>query len=238
MHFEDQAIILSQQKFQESSYIISILTENHGLIKGLFRPNKKNKADMLSGNMVNISWNARLSDHLGTLTIETNRNIFTIVGQDQAKTTILNAALAMCQTFLQEREPQLSIYEQLLNLMQTLESGVGQVKEYLLLELELLNKSGYGMDLTKCIATNGTDNLIYISPKSGGAVSQKAGEPYKDKMFKLPGFFRDKNLEPDNDEVRESVKILGYFMDKFYFYPYNKKIPQARLKLVDLLMAV
>jgi DNA repair protein RecO (recombination protein O) len=234
MKFEDQAIILNQHKFQESSYIITLLTENHGLVKGLFRPTKKNKADMLSGNVVKINWNARLADHLGTITIESIQNIFTIVGQDQIKTTILNSALAMCQLFMQEREPQLTTYEQLKKLLKSLEHGVGQVKEYLLLELELLTKSGYGMDLSRCIATNEIDNLIYISPKSGGAVSEKAGEPYKDKMFKLPKFFLRSELEPSNDDIKESMKILGYFMDKFYFYPYNKKMPQARVKMLEL----
>ena len=112
---------------------------------------------------------------------------------------------------------------------------MGQVKEYLLLELELLTKSGYGMDLSKCIATNEVDNLIYISPKSGSAVSEKAGEPYKDKMFKLPKFFLDTELDPSNDDIQESMKILGYFMDKFYFYPYNKKMPQARVKLLEII---
>lgn len=236
MQLEDQAIILDQQRFQESKYILSLLTKEHGLMKGLFASTKKNKADMLSGNISNMFWNARLSDHLGIIRLETITNVFTIVSNDQSKMIILNSALAMCKSFLHEKEPQTEIYNKLAELMIAIRDDIEPYKQYVLFELLLLSKSGYGLDLSKCIATGETEKLNYISPKSGAAVSKIAGEPYKDKMFKLPLFFLDNSSKPVVSEIQEAIKILSHFMEKFYFFPYGKKIPSARNLLIESIL--
>ncbi len=228
MNLQDQAILLTQQKFQESSYIVTFFTQSHGIIKGFIRANKKNKSDLLSGNIVNISWNARLGEHLGRVSIEPIRNVFTIIGQDKSKLSLLNSALAMCLLFLHENDPQVSVYNAFISLIDSLDDESKRVKNYLLLELELLKKSGYGMDLSRCIATNSSENLKYISPKSGAAVSADAGEPYKDKMFKLPRFFLDCTEDSSNEDLEEAYKILTYFIEKFFLIPNNKNLPQAR----------
>jgi DNA repair protein RecO (recombination protein O) len=238
MQFEDHGVILSSQKFQESSVIITILTENHGLVKGLFRASRKNKADIVTGNVIEVTWKARLTEHLGKLTIENAKSILSIVAASSKKIAVVNSALAMCQCILQELEPQKKVYDQLMKLFSALDKEQDVDKEYLILELELLKKSGYGLDLTKCVVTHGRDNLIYISPKSGCAVCSSAGEQYKDKLFKLPTFLKDYNLTPDNDDIVEAGKILSHFFNKFYFLPFNKKVPAARNKLISTLTAI
>ena len=62
------------------------------------------------------------------------------------------------------------------------------IYSYIKLEADLLEELGYGLDLSCCAASGVTDNLVYVSPKSGRAVSSLAGEPYKSKLLPLPSF--------------------------------------------------
>ncbi len=236
MQIENQAVIIDQQKFQESKYIVTLLTKDYGLCKGLFAANKKNKADMLCGNVVNMHWNARLTEHLGFLKLETTQNIFTIISNDQSKLAVVNSALAMCKVFLQEKEPQIDVFEKLVELLTVVKNNSNPYKYYVLFELLLLQKSGYGLDLSKCIATNETENLAYISPRSGCAVSKEAGEPYKDKMFILPQFFLDSSVTPVVDDIKNGIKVLNHFLEKLYFDPYGKKIPLSRVQLANAIL--
>src|SRR5208282_2033846 len=50
-----------------------------------------------------------------------------------------------------------------------------------------LAELGFGLDLASCAATGATADLIYVSPRTGRAVSREAGEAYREKLMRLPG---------------------------------------------------
>ena len=103
-------------------------------------------------------------------------------------------------------------------------------------ELELLTDLGFGLDLNECAGTGSRDNLIYVSPKSGRAVSQGAGEPYKDKLLKLPLFLRaDGSASVSKDDLLSGMDLTGYFLEKYVYSPRGLKLPESRYRLQEYL---
>src|SRR4030095_5087992 len=58
-------------------------------------------------------------------------------------------------------------------------------------ELAMLAELGFGLDLENCAPTGESAARTSVSPKSGGAVSRRAGEPYRDRLLRLPAFLRE-----------------------------------------------
>ena len=106
------------------------------------------------------------------------------------------------------------------------------LNKYILWELFLLSEMGYGLDLKKCAVSGKKENLIYVSPKSGKAVSKKEGEKYKNKLLNLPKFLVNKNVKPSNDSLKQAISLTGFFIDKF-LRKNNKKLPFYRKKILN-----
>ena len=106
---------------------------------------------------------------------------------------------------------------------------------YVRLEIELLNLNGFGLDLSCCAATNANDNLAYVSPKTGRAVSEAAGAPYADKLLPLPSFLLAAEQQVKNDEIMAGLNLSGYFLQKYCFSPKNLALPTSRNILCKIL---
>jgi DNA repair protein RecO (recombination protein O) len=102
-------------------------------------------------------------------------------------------------------------------------------------ELEFLADMGFGLDLSECAATGATEGLIYVSPKSGRAVSEEAGEPYADKLFRLPAFLIDDQATASRDDIADGFRLSGYFLDRDIFSPQGEPLPAARERLLQRL---
>jgi DNA repair protein RecO (recombination protein O) len=102
-------------------------------------------------------------------------------------------------------------------------------------EAGLLADLGFGLDLSKCAATGSTDDLIYVSPKTGRAVSREAGEPYKDRLLALPPFLLAAQSRLAPGDVGAGLTLTAYFLEAFIFNPMNRPLPPARLWLLDRL---
>ena len=92
----------------------------------------------------------------------------------------LNALLSICTLVdlcLPQQLPQLNLYTKTIQLIEDLKLN-DWINKYILWELFLLSEIGFGLDLKKCIVSGSTENLIYISPKSGKAVSSSVGNKY------------------------------------------------------------
>jgi DNA repair protein RecO (recombination protein O) len=102
--------------------------------------------------------------------------------------------------------------------------------------LALLDELGFGMDLTQCAATGVNDDLIYVSPNTGRAVSASAGEPYRDRLLALPPFLlpgRKAPLAPG--DIENAFALTGHFLETRVFNPREEKIPEGRARLLTLL---
>ena len=232
MQITDEGIIIKKKKYRESSLLISFFSLNHGINSGLVKGVlKKDFGTYEIGNKVYIKSSFRLDEQLWNCRFELIKNNSVNYFDNQNK---LNALLAVCSIIdlsLPKNNPQINIYKKTINLIENLLFKDWAVK-YIFWELFLLSELGYGLDLEKCVVSGKKENLIYVSPKSGKAVSKKEGEKYKNKLLNLPKFLIDKNVKPSNDSLKQAISLTGFFIDKF-LKKNNKKLPFYRKKILS-----
>lgn len=217
MKWQGDGLILSVRRHAESSAVVSLLTRDHGRHAGIVRLTQKNRSIVQPGNHVQANWSARLPEHLGSFQLELISAPVARVMSDSLKLTALLAMFSTLDKLLAERHIYEEIYDLTYELLEAITSGDGVwLKLYASFELKLLDQLGYGLDLSRCAATGVTDNLAYVSPKSGCAVSQVAGSPYADRLFILPNFFLTEEV-PSLEDVAQALKLTGYFIAKNFF---------------------
>ena len=239
MQWTDTAIILSSRRFGETSAVAHVLTYNHGvhggIIKGAFA--KSNRGIVQPGNVVNATWNARLSEQLGTLKCELQTANAALLMQNPSRLAALTSACALIEQALPERHPYPHLHRILLEFLSLLHTSDHWQEAYVHLEIEILAEAGFGLDTTECAATGRTDDLIYVSPKSGRAVCREAGEPYHNKMLPLPAFllphYKKNRVQPA--EILAGLQLTGYFLENWLLTPHNRKLPAARARLAQWL---
>jgi DNA repair protein RecO (recombination protein O) len=232
MQWSDEGIVLSSRTHGETSAIVELLTQAHGRHLGLVRGgrSKRLRPVLQPGNLVNVEWRARLSEHLGSYTIELLEANAARVLDDRAALSGLNTLTALAR-LLPEREPHGPLYEATNMVLMALREGEHWPALLVRWELGLLNELGFGLDLESCASTGETTELIYVSPKSGRAVCRDAGEPYKDKLLVLPGFLLPGNgnaSDPELSDISNGFILTGYFFHKHVWGPRGIKPPPAR----------
>ena len=196
MQWTDEAIVLSARKHGENSIVVRVLSHHHGVYAGVVKGahSKTNRGLYQSGNILTVTWNARLAEHIGMLKGEMVEPTAALVMQDAMKLAALTSACALIEIAMPERHPYPALYKHLRIFLHHLLHAEDWQENYVKLELALLAESGFGLDLSECAATGQKDDLLYVSPKSGRSVSREAGEPYKDKLLPLPTFLTTKAL--------------------------------------------
>ena len=182
MKLETDGLIVSMRPFGERDAVAHIFTESHGVLSGMLRgagTNSKNKP--MVGQVGAVVWNARLDSQLGVFHFEAQKNLALAAMMDSSKLSYINSMFALIETLLPERESYEKLYAVTIKTLMYLNAD-----SYLQWELELLRDLGYALDLSHCSGCGRDDNLIYLSPKTGRAVCANCGEPYRDKLFKLP----------------------------------------------------
>ncbi len=233
MDWTDQAIVLSVRPHGESSLLAMLLTHEHGRHAGLVRggASRRQRGIYQVGNEVSANWRARLADHLGTLTCELVRSRAARLLDDRLRLAGLSAACAVVETVLPERESHPAVHAGLTALLNTLEGSDLWGEAYVRWEIGLLAELGFGLDLSACAATGAVEDLIYVSPRTGRAVSAEAGAPYSEKLLPLPAFLRGEG-EGGAVAIRDGLKLTGFFLARAI--PAGERgLPAARDRLWD-----
>jgi DNA repair protein RecO (recombination protein O) len=235
MDWTEDAIVLAARRHGESAAIVALLTRGHGRYAGLVRGGwgRRARGLYLPGNRVSATWRARLAEHLGSLVCEPLESAAARFLEDPARLAALSAAAALCEACLPEREPHPAAYDGFLALVEAL-AGAAWAEAYVLWELGLLAELGYGLDLGRCAATGLNDELAFVSPRTGRAVSLSAGAPYRDRLLPLPGFLVGRN-GGGPDDVIAGLRTTGHFLERHVFQPRNRGLPPARDRLVERL---
>jgi DNA repair protein RecO (recombination protein O) len=238
MEWHDEAIVLSARPHGETSAVVTLLTLEHGRHAGLVRGGQspRTRAVYQAGNQVRAVWRARLSDHLGSYACEPLKSHAARLFDEPDRLTALSAAAAMSERALPEREPHAACYHGFLALLEALE-GDYWAEAYVSWELALLKELGFGLDLSRCAAGGANDQLAYVSPKSGRAVSLAAGEPYRDKLLPLPGFLVGRG-GGGAAAVEQGLALTGFFLERHVFAPHDRDLPAARRRLAERFPAV
>lgn len=238
MEWSDDAIILSVRPHGETSAIVEALTHAHGRHLGLVRggSSRRSKPTLQPGNSVHLLWRARLTEHLGSYSIESMRARAGEMLESRDRLLGLNAFTSIASAALPEREPHANVYEAAEILLDAIltEDFAHWAPLFVRWEAGLLEALGFGLDLSQCAATGSLDDLAYVSPKSGRAVSAQAGEPYRDRMFRLPGFLLgSQNAEPSSVDIIEGLQLTSHFLLDRVLAPHGQTLPAARLRLVE-----
>jgi DNA repair protein RecO (recombination protein O) len=233
LEWQDSGIILSVRGHGDTGGVVSILTREHGRTMGYVygATSTKTRGVLEPGNLVSIDWKAKSHDQLGTFTLELEKSIAADVMDDAAKLTAMQSACVLADKTMPEREKHTGMYEGTKALMASFATDIW-APTYIYWELGLLRELGFGLDLSKCAATGAVDNLIYVSPKSGCAVSAAAGEIYKEKLLALPPFLRGEGGFEESD-ILNGLKLTGHFLLHRVFSQSNSNLPESRLRLEE-----
>ncbi|PIW26365.1 MAG: DNA repair protein RecO [Rhodospirillales bacterium CG15_BIG_FIL_POST_REV_8_21_14_020_66_15] len=214
MEWSDRGYILATRKHGENALIVSALTETRGRQAGLVRggAGRRKRGGLQVGNLVALNWRGRLPEHLGTLTTEVLEAPASSLLDRPDGLAALAAACAVAEALLPEGEEHPAIFHGLAGLMTVLDDpDVGSA--YVKWEVGVLGELGFGLDLSACAATGETENLAYVSPKTGRAVSAEAGRPYHGRLLALPAFLLGAGAAKTPAEVVDGLRLTGYFLE-------------------------
>ena len=232
MEWNDSAIVLSARPHGESGTILDVLTRGHGRHAGLVR-GSKSRALLQAGNGLSVHWRARLAEHLGSFTLELAAARAGALMEDRAALMGLNAFAAVAAAALPERLAYAPVFDAAEILLTAMMDGdfAHWAPLYVRWEAGLLEALGFGLDLTRCAATGGTDDLIYVSPRSGRAVSRAGGADYADRLLPLPAFLLGAQNLPDLAATRDGLLLTGHFLAARVLHPHGREMPAARMRL-------
>lgn len=231
MEWTDEAIVLGVRRHGEAGAIVELLTRSHGRHLGLVRggAGSRMRPILQPGNSVVAIWRARLDEHLGTYAIEGTRlRAATLLASSHAAYGVTH--LASLARLLPERDAHEDIYALLQDTLEDFDDPRGAAEHLVRFELAMLTELGFGLDLSSCAATGATSELIYVSPKSGGAVSRQAGQPWQDKLLSLPPFLRDDAslAQSSESELSDGFRLTGYFLMRHVLEPRGLSHSDAR----------
>jgi DNA repair protein RecO (recombination protein O) len=232
VEWRDQAIVLSARRHGENALVVHVMSENHGRHAGLVPggASRRRRGLFQPGNGIACRWRARLEEHLGTLTAELLRAHAAPLLDQPARLAGLAAACALLDAALPEREPHPAVYRALVALLDALgdeHSAPDWGAAYVGWELGLLAELGFGLDLSACAATGAADDLAWVSPRSGRAVSAAAGARYRDRLLPLPAFLAGATPRAAA-EVVAGLTLTGHFLARA-----DGPLPAARDRLVE-----
>jgi DNA repair protein RecO (recombination protein O) len=236
MDWSDHGIVLSSRPHGENGLVATLLTRMHGRHAGFVHggTSRKSRPVWQPGNLLQVLWRAPVAEYLGNFTGEVQESHAARVLDNAMELAGLAAACAVVDASLPEREPHPAMFEGFQAFLGVL-GHEGWPAIYVRLELGLLQELGFGLDLDKCALTGATDDLAFVSPKTGRAVSRVAAEPYRDKLIALPGFLSTGGVPVDADELRQGLDLTGFFLERHVFWPHNKPLPAARSRFMETL---
>ena len=230
--WSDQGIILSARHHGDNGAVVHILTANRGVQTGYVRGARgsKMRGTMEIGNHVDVRWQARNDESLGTFLLELHHNPSVVIMGDPLRLGALQSACALCRHALPERENAAAVYEGLHALFQALPSDIWG-EAYVFWEIALLRELGFPLELSTCAGGGDSNDLSYVSPKTGRAVSQEKGAAYADKLLVLPAFLGG-ILENESDVIA-GLDLTGYFLEHWVFNHHTRGVPPARLQFYE-----
>ncbi len=240
MEWDAPAILLDARPYGEGDAIAAVLTEAHGLYRGLSRGggSRARAATWQTGNLLQARWVARLSEQLGNLTAEAVAQPAALVMDDPLSLAVLRSACATAEGCLPEREPHPRVFTGLLHILAHLGHGPAPLADVVLWEAALLADLGYGLDLSSCAVTGATEALAHVSPRTGRAVSDAAAGPWRDRLLPLPRFLRRDDDPGDAAQWRDGLRLTGHFLARDAFGHQHRPLPRARVALYDRVMSL
>ena len=236
MEWQDEGALLSVRPHGESAAIIEVFTAEHGRHAGVVRGGTSRRiAPILQpGAQVQVAWRARLDGHIGAFTVEPLKARTALLG-DRLALAGLSSVCAMLRVALAERDPHPVLWRATMPLLDALDRGADWVPDYLRWELLLLEDMGFGLDLARCAVTGARDDLAFVSPRTGRAVSRAGAGDWAARLLPLPQVLMGQG-GGTAAEIAEGLAVTGHFLTRELGPMLNgRPLPEARARLVALL---
>ncbi len=245
MQWTDIGLVLGVRHHGETSAIAELMTANHGRSLGLVRGGRSRKMRpvLQPGNLVNVTWRARLDEHLGQFAIEPEK--LRAASLMTSRTSLYCVQIiAFHLRLLPERDANPALYEAANIILEHAHDASICAPLIARFELALLEEMGFGLSLNQCVVTGVRNNLNWVSPKSGCAVSEEAGKPWAKKLLMLPEFLRPKNNDNSRigmqsislADIEAALRLTAHFFDRDVYGPRTIKPPHEREKFIDALL--
>ena len=238
MEWSDEGVVLGTRRHGEANAILEVMTHAHGRHLGLVRggAGTRLRPVLQPGNSLSLVWRARLDEHLGHFAVEALRlRAAAFLGAAHALYGVTHLA-ALCR-LLPERDPHAAVHAALVAIVDHMGDRDAVAAAMVWFELELLAELGFGLDLDRCAVTGVRDELVYVSPKSGRAVSRQAGAPWHDRLLRLPAFLRTAPsgpapAAPSSDDVADGFALTGFFLTRHVLSPREMQWGEARERFI------
>jgi DNA repair protein RecO (recombination protein O) len=237
MEWADEGVVLSVRPHGESAAVLELFTRLHGRHLGLVHGGRSRRLRpvLQIGNHLDAGWKARLADNLGHFTVELRKGFAALLMEDAAALAAMTSMAALMR-LLPERDPHPNLFEITQFVLGFLDDRAVWPALVVRWELALLDELGFGLDLTSCAVTGQSTDLVYVSPKSGRAVSSEPAEPYKNRLLALPFFLRGRWSGPVSEQdVLAGFALTGHFLETRVLGPRDMKMPDARARLLTYL---
>ena len=238
MEWTDEAVILGTRRHGENAVIAEVMTRARGRHLGLVRSGRSKTMQpvLQPGNLVEVTWRARLEEHLGEFRLEPVRSRAAALMESAVSVYGVQAMAALLR-LLPERDPHPHLFDTLNIILDHFDNARDACELYIRFEIAMLNDLGFGLDLTECAATGMRTDLAYVSPRSGRAVSRDAGKPWAEKMLRLPPFLNEDQRKAATPEALiDAFHLTGYFLDRHVYEPRGIKMAEAREGLRDAVL--
>jgi DNA repair protein RecO (recombination protein O) len=229
MQWTEEGVVLGTRRHGEANAIVELMTRARGRHLGLVRggAGSRLRPVLQPGNVVSATWRARLDEHLGHYAVEGVR--LRAAAYLPAPHALYGVGhLAALVRLLPERDPHPAVHEALEAVLDQLGDAAVAGGILLRFELQMLAELGFGLDLARCAVTGGTADLVYVSPKSGRAVSRGAGEAWQDRLLALPAFLAEDRNEASAAELAAGFALTGFFLARHLFEPRGLALPDTR----------
>jgi DNA repair protein RecO (recombination protein O) len=232
MEWRDEGLVIGVRRHGEHSAIVEAMTRAHGRHLGLVRGGRSARlnAALQPGNTLGLVWRARLDEHLGAFAIEPVR---------MRAGRLMESALALAgiawlgalMRLLPERDPHEGVYETLTLIAERLDDRALAPPLVARFEAQILAECGFRLDLGRCAATGAREGLVFVSPKTGRAVSAEAGAPWRDRLLPLPDFMREGarlEVRPSAGDIADGFRMTGFFLARDLFATKDEALPDSR----------
>ncbi len=236
MDWRDEGALLSVRRHGESAAIIEVFTARHGRHAGVVRggAGRRMTPVLQPGAQLDVTWRARLEGHLGHYTVEPMRQRAAGLMHERAALLALSSVCGLLAFTLPEREPQPALYAASMALLDEL-GAPGWPLAYLRWEMLLLERSGFGLDLGRCAVTGTREDLAYVSPRTGRAVSRAGAGDWAGRLLPLPACLLGQG-PADGAELRDGLAVTGHFLTHRLAPALgDRPLPAARARLVAVL---
>jgi DNA repair protein RecO (recombination protein O) len=236
MEWSEHAIVLGARAFGEGKLLAELFARGHGRFAGVVHGGRKAAPALQAGNLLHVTWKARTGDQLGFFSpLDLVESYAARVMDDRAALAGLASAISLIRIGGAERQAYPGLYDALILLLDNFGDGELWPPIYARFELGLLAELGYGLDLERCAITGETENLAFVSPRTGRAATFEAGEPFADKLLRLPPFVLNPDAPMEEGDVADALALAGYFLERRVFDHIGQGMPEQRRRLIEAL---